>query len=107
MNMVKELNKAMGERIKRVRQEHKLTQKEFADRLGMTAVWQSSVEVGRHQLSADTMKLIHEKFGVSYEYLIEGSGQPLQKSMLDQIDSLQKEKNLLLSIIQQLTRPPG
>lgn len=103
--MAKELNIAMGERVKALRQSRKMTQKEFAEQLGMTAVWQSSVEVGRHQLSADTMKDMRLKFGVSYAYLIEGSGEMYEKDLQSKIDELKKERDLLLGIIQQLTAP--
>jgi len=104
-NMSKLLNKEMGYRLKRIRQDKGLTQKEFAEELGMSAVWVSSIEVGRHQLSVDTLVILKNKYGIPYEFIIDGQYNPHRKDQTQEIKELKSERDVLLKIIQQMSDP--
>lgn len=108
--MPKPFNKAVGERLKKIRQEHNLTQKEFGELFGMSANWVSSLEVGRLQPSLEALLEIHLKWGVPYEYIIEGKDMKKAAADAEAVAELKKERDVLLSIIRQITaeRPsPG
>ena len=64
----------MKERIKEVRKNSGLTQTEFGERIGATRPMIASYEGGA-VIPADTvLKLISKEFGVSYEWLKNGTG---------------------------------
>lgn len=66
----------MNDRIKQVRANAKLTQTEFADKLGLTKNYISLVENGNREPSDRTINDICEKFGVNPIWLRTGAGEP-------------------------------
>lgn len=66
----------MNERIKQVRTNAKLTQTEFADKLGLTKNYISLVENGNREPSDRTINDICDKFGVNPVWLRTGAGEP-------------------------------
>ena len=64
----------IGERIKEVRKNEKLTQQEFADRLNLKRNTVGSYEVNVVEPSDRTIKDICDKFGVREEWLRTGDG---------------------------------
>lgn len=66
----------MDERIKQVRTNAKLTQTEFADKLGLTKNYISLVENGNREPSDRTINDICDKFGVNPVWLRTGEGEP-------------------------------
>lgn len=66
----------MNDRIKRVRANAKLTQTEFADKLGLTKNYISLVENGNREPSDRTINDICEKFGVNPVWLRTGTEEP-------------------------------
>lgn len=76
----------MNERIKQVRANAKLTQTEFADKLGLTKNYISLVENGNRDPSERTLNDICDKFGVDPVWLRTGEGEPfLPQSREDRI----------------------
>ena len=67
----------IGERIKEVRKNEKLTQQEFADRLNLKRNTVGSYEVNVVESSDRTIKDICDKFGIREEWLRNGTGEML------------------------------
>ena len=65
----------IGERIKEVRKNEKLTQQEFADRLNLKRNTVGSYEVNVVVPSDRTIKDICDKFGIREEWLRTGEGE--------------------------------
>lgn len=65
----------IGERIKEVRKNEKLTQQEFADRLNLKRNTVGSYEVNVVVPSDRTIKDICDKFGIREEWLRNGEGE--------------------------------
>ena len=66
----------IGSFIKSLRLEKNLTQKEFADTLGVTYQAVSKWENGKNVPDIGTMKLISEKFDVNIDEILNGAKQP-------------------------------
>ncbi len=60
----------IGERIREIRAENKLTQREFGERLSVSQDTVSLWEKGKSLPSAEYIVLICRKFGVSSDYLL-------------------------------------
>ena len=65
----------MDERIKVLRKQLKLTQQEFAERIGIKAGAISNYEIGRNEPVDSVIALICREFRVSEEWLREGTGE--------------------------------
>lgn len=78
-----------GQRIAVLRIQHKYTQEQFADILGIDRSYLSKVEAGKKGLSVDLFIQISEHLGVSLDYLIVGKVATTDSTMLKQnVDSL-------------------
>ena len=60
----------LGQRIKQLRQEHDITQKELADFLGVTPKAVSFYELGQRMPSNEMILKLAQKFCVSTDYLL-------------------------------------
>lgn len=69
----------MNERIKKIRTDHKLTQEEFANRLGVKRNTVATYEMGRSEPSSAVISLICEKFAVNKDWLTSEIGEPYKK----------------------------
>lgn len=79
------------ERIKTLRKTLKLTQDEFAMRLGITGGGVSKLENGTRNITEQMIKSICREFGVEYIWLTEGVGEMFSESddaLLDLIDQI-------------------
>lgn len=65
----------MKERIKAIREDADLTQKEFADRLGVTMNYVYMMESGRREPSVATAREICRQFSVNEVWLATGQGE--------------------------------
>jgi transcriptional regulator with XRE-family HTH domain len=88
LNVDNETNVARGQRVKSVRLKHKLTQEEFGKIFGMSKIWTHSTESGRTELNLKAIRTLHQKFGVRYEYIIDGIG---IDSHAEEVERLSKE----------------
>ncbi|MCM1539328.1 MAG: helix-turn-helix domain-containing protein [bacterium] len=70
----------IGERIKQIRKEAKLTQKDFAEALGITQANISAIEKNVSNPSLTLVKLICSVYSVNEKWLVEGIG---ERSSLD------------------------
>lgn len=71
----------MKERIRQLRKYFELSQAEFAKRINKTPGFISLLETGRSGVSAGTVKLITEAFGVNPEWLKTGEGEMLLQTI--------------------------
>ncbi len=67
-------SKLSGERLKKLRKELGLTQKEFAERLGMKQNTFAQYEIGRNKPIDAVMALICKEFNANEEWLRYGKG---------------------------------
>ncbi len=61
-------------RIKEVRKEHHLTQKEFADKIGYSEIQIHSAESGKISPSRQFLRKVSSTFSVNYSWIISGKG---------------------------------
>ena len=66
---------SIGERILLVRTAAKLSQRAFADRIGISGGSVSMLESGRNNPSEQTIRLICREFNVDYAWLTDGVGE--------------------------------
>ena len=64
----------MNERIKKLRRSLDLTQQEFADRIGVKRNTIANYEIGRNEPIDSVLELIVREFGVSKQWLLDGTG---------------------------------
>jgi SOS-response transcriptional repressor LexA len=69
-------NFSMGERIRQVRQTHGLTQKAFADSLGIAQGFLSSIERGNKVPSATLLIAMTHRYRLDERWLSSGDGEP-------------------------------
>lgn len=86
-----------GDRIRKMRKEHRLTQEQLADELGISREYLGKLETGKRGASIDILIQIAEIYQVSLDYLILGK--------VEKQGSTQKSRdeiNLLLEKIKDL-----
>lgn len=102
----------MNERIKKLRKNLNLTQKEFATRIGSTQNVVANYEIGRRNPSRAVINNICKTFHVSEEWLREGTGEMfvdvsqddqimefVQKTLSTRSDSFQRRFAAMLSAL--------
>lgn len=73
-------NYMLGKRIRTVRLRNKLNQKDFAASLNVTPAHISEIELGKNRVSEQLLKLISLEYKVSYDWLLDGSGEMTEHS---------------------------
>lgn len=84
----------VSQRIKEVRENKKLSQKEFADRIDMKRNSIAQIETGIRNPSDRTLKAICKEFGINYSWLKDGIGDMESDFSSSIIDDLVKEYDL-------------
>ena len=84
----------MNERIKDLRKFLKLTQQNFADRLGVKRNTVAQWEIGVNNLSDQVVRAICREFNVSEAWLRTGEGEMFVPKEEDALDELAKQYNL-------------
>lgn len=88
----------MNERVIQIRKANKLTQTEFAEKLGFTQANLSSLELGKTVLTETNIRLICLTFGVNEEWLRYGTGE-----MMDDESMYSEQEKRLLALFRQLS----
>lgn len=86
----------MNERIKEIRTGLNLTRAEFGKRLGVSGDVINNLERGRVEAKAPILKLICKEFGVSYDWLVYGTGEMSDSDELEAqeiVDSVMTSDN--------------
>ena len=98
MRAKKEINIQMGERIKLAREQAKLTQEQFAERIGVSPQYISDLERGVVGLSVSTLKTACAALCVSSDQILYGTGRQDRAAILaEKCKTLTDEQFLLLS----------
>lgn len=84
----------VSQRIKEVRENKKLSQKEFADRIDMKRNSIAQIETGIRNPSDRTLKAICKEFNVNYSWLKDGVGEMESEFKNSILDDLVKEYDL-------------
>ena len=84
----------IGDRIKKVRKSLDLTQEAFAARIGSVQNTITGYESGRRNPSAPVLSLICREFGVSEEWLRNGTGEMFAPDASDELEALVKKYDL-------------
>lgn len=87
----------VGERVRLVRKLLNLTQKEFADRLGLSRSLIAEIEAGRRQPKERTLRLIAYTFRISFTWLKEGKGEIFVKH--DEVEEVELIKLPVISAV--------
>lgn len=66
----------MGKRVAYCRERHGWTQKELAERAGLSVTFLSEIENDRRSMGSDVLLRIAEALGVSVDYLLKGEVEP-------------------------------
>ncbi|MBR2240518.1 MAG: helix-turn-helix transcriptional regulator [Bacilli bacterium] len=72
MNKDLELRKQMGERVRKIRNEMKLTKEALGKKLGVTGQFLGVVESGKSDISYDKLKKLCDISGYSADYILFG-----------------------------------
>jgi len=88
----------MDRRIIELRKARKLTQAEFAEKLGFTQSNLSAIELGKIPLTEANIRLVCLTFGVNEEWLRNGT-----EAMLDEVAVLADQEKRIIEHFRQLT----
>lgn len=66
---------SIGERVRAIRKEKKLSQEAFGEQLGITGSGVSNLESGRRGMTDQMLKSICREFNVEYMFLVDGEGE--------------------------------
>lgn len=96
---LKELSiRAMGRRIRVIRERKDITREELAEKMGISAAFISDVEYGNKGMSIKNLYLLSQLLGVTAEYLLGGNLYSLDK---DQESMDVREE--IISVLKQCT----
>ena len=86
----------IGDRLKKIRKENKLTQKEMAEKLDIHPNTISMYEKGNRNIPSNMVKKISDTFNVSTDYLLRGEKKKEKKQEFSSLDeSLLNDENYL------------
>ncbi len=86
----------IGDRLKKIRKENKLTQKEMAEKLDIHPNTISMYEKGNRNIPSNMVKKISDTFNVSTDYLLRGEKKEEKKQEFSSLDeSLLNDENYL------------
>ena len=95
----------IGSRIREIRHHAKLTQKELAEIIGMTAAGVGALENGLYTPNYNVIRTLHERFGVTYDYIIDGVALTNNhKELAEENKKLKEDITRLNNVIDKLTR---
>ncbi|MGG0718729.1 helix-turn-helix transcriptional regulator [Robertmurraya massiliosenegalensis] len=93
----------LAERLKKIRKQHKLTQKDVADFLGMTESGYGYYEQDRNKPSLITLKKLAEKYNVSVSYFTDEADEKNNVSIAGKEIQLSPDE---LKIFEELRKHP-
>lgn len=81
-------------RLKEIRLDHRMTQREFGQMVGLTAAAIGAIEKGLYTPNFNVLRVLHDRLNVSYDYIIDGTeGRDYAheyKNLRDEYDRLKK-----------------
>lgn len=91
----------ISNRMKEVRIGNRLTQREFGKIVGLSAAAVGAIEAGLYTPNFNVLRIVHNRFNVSYEYIIDGVKN--DSSSVD-IGKLKKENEMLKKVIEKMLK---
>lgn len=85
----------IGDRLKKLRKENKLTQKDMAEKLGIHPNTISMYEKGNRNIPSSMIKKISDTFNVSTDYLLRGEEKKGKQEFSSLDESLLNDENYL------------
>jgi len=76
----------IADRIKKLRKDNKLTQKELGDKVGVHANTISMYEQGNRRVSSDMLNKMSDIFGVSVDFILNGKEDKKEKTIYSSLD---------------------
>ena len=95
------VNMELKDRLRKIRKDHNLTQKEFGKRIGMSEQAISNYETGTRRPDHDTILIIADSFNVSTDYIY---GLTNYKDPIDEILNYDTDDPELQEIIDELSK---
>lgn len=93
----KELSiRAMGRRIRVLREDQGRTHEELAEKMGISAIFISDVEYGNRGMSIKNIYLLAQLLGVTVDYLLDGS----QSAMNKDAEAIRIKEEMLAALSQ-------
>lgn len=77
------MSSTFASRLKALRKQHKLMQKDIADKLGISESAYGFYEQGRREPSLDTINQLSDIFNVSVDYLVNGTSDAVPRESTD------------------------
>lgn len=84
----------MNERVKQLRQKLKLSGEKFGEKIGLSKFAISNIEMGKNNLTEQTIKLICHAYNVNEDWLRTGNGEMFNKSKNTYLEDLKKQFQL-------------
>lgn len=98
------VNKESGGRLKKVREQKKLTQEEFADELGISVSAYKKLESGENGISTKRLRKL-KTMNISSDYILYGEQTSIERLRVDVDNSSEPEKmEILLKLIMEFSR---
>lgn len=91
----------IAQRLREIRLDARLTQKDMAKIVGLTPGSIGAMENGLYTPNFDVLRALKQKLNVSYDYIIDGVKSPVNEP---DRDSLKKEVERLTKIIDRLVK---
>lgn len=88
-------------RLREIRLDHRLTQREFGSMVGLTAAAIGAIEKGLYTPNFSVLRIIHQRMGVSYDYIIDGV---TDKDYAHEYKNLKEEHDRLKKIIDKMIK---
>lgn len=94
---------AIGEKIKTLRKQMKLTQKELAHKIGVTASTITKYEIGQLEPNLETLNRIADTFNISISDLIENDNSKREFSSITGFKDVLSSSEISKKVIDELT----
>jgi transcriptional regulator with XRE-family HTH domain len=91
----------IANRLREIRLDARLTQKEMAKIIGLTAGSVGALENGLYTPNFDVLRALHTKLNVSYDYIIDGVKNGHNES---EVTALKQEVERLRKVVDKLVR---
>ncbi len=93
----------IGERLRNIRLDARLTQKEMAKVVGLSSGAIGAMETDLYTPNYDVLRAIHERLGISYDYIIDGIKTD-GKDLRSENEKLRQEVDRLTKIVDKLLK---
>jgi transcriptional regulator with XRE-family HTH domain len=90
-------------RFKEIRIDSRLTQADLAKIVGLTPGSVGAIEQGLYTPSFKVLRALHQRLGVSYDYIIDGDKSDIE-DLKRRIRSLEEENTRLKKVVDKLTK---